>query len=614
MFGLLINPAPMHDESLVGYLHRLGNCNALWNGEVIKLFKELTDEQVYEWLNENVRPISWHEVVTEIRAPKFNNQKVWSLTKVKYCPNCLASGFYWRELWDLTLYTTCTAHKVELLYECPGCRAKSTQKILVTKTCDNCGYPALKAYAPATAVDESQFWISTELEKRLRLGINNSSGGVDSLTYEQFHFLAVRIGVRALSRTCFMNMTVASVASKNVVPELAIAAGQILFGWPKAFHDLLSDLMRQRESNLTKKLGSVFGLIYNDVYLSLTDRCYDFIRSEFERYVVLYWEGPLAMRNRRLSECTLLAHRWLPYNKAARKVGLPENFLRRMRLSGELDAREFTYSCGKTVAVVDIEEVRKLSLVRHEPLNLRETSRLLCLSRKRIEQLIDAGILTFFGGCPSAGEKWLVDYDSIVALRPSDFLADPGEDFLTISQITKHYLPTSSGLVELVRAIQSGDIPAFCRADSETVNVGKWLVSLNELVLKKIVIRTSSQEKGMSVASAAKVLGVKEEVAYSLVRLGRLRSEIVQCSRRSAHVVNLEAIKHFKQNYILAPEVALMLGKPKVNALLKLRVEGFFPIAGPTLLNAKCRQYVWRRSKKLTAHLASATHPRELLV
>lgn len=285
-----------------------------------------------------------------------------------------------------------------------------------------------------------------------------------------------------------------------------------------------------------------------------------------------------------------------------------------MRLSGELDAREFTYSCGKTVAVVDIEEVRKLSLVRHEPLNLRETSRLLCLSRKRIEQLIDAGILTFFGGCPSAGEKWLVDYDSIVALRPSDFLADPGEDFLTISQITKHYLPTSSGLVELVRAIQSGDIPAFCRADSETVNVGKWLVSLNELVLKKIVIRTSSQEKGMSVASAAKVLGVKEEVAYSLVRLGRLRSEIVQCSRRSAHVVNLEAIKHFKQNYILAPEVALMLGKPKVNALLKLRVEGFFPIAGPTLLNAKCRQYVWRRSKKLTAHLASATHPRELLV
>lgn len=612
MFGLLINPAPMHDESLVGYLHRLGECNGLWNGEVVKLFKELTDEQANEWLGEDIRPVSWKDIATEVRVPKFNIQSVWSLINVKYCLVCLADEFYWRELWDLTLYTTCTMHNVNLVYNCPGCQEKCNLKLLITKRCDKCERPVLEQFERDRQVDESRNWISAELEKRLRLRSDNNFGGVHSLTYEQFNFLAIRVGVRAISLKYFMSLIVVSKTSRNVIPELAVAAGDILMGWPQTFHCLLTELMKQRISNITWKLSSSFGPIYNDLYISLTDQCYDFIRSEFEKYISLHWEGPLAMRNRRLSERTLLAHRWLPYNQAARTVGLPENFLRRMRSSGDLDDREFTYSCGKTVAVVDVEEVRKLSLVRHEPLNLRETSRLLCLSRKRIEQLIDAGILTFFGGCPSAGEKWLVDHNSIAALRPLEFLKRSGDDFLTISQIAKHYLPTSGGLVELVRAIQTGEISVFCRAESETINIGKWLVSKSELVLNKILIDTSLQEKGMSVANAAKILGVKEEVAYAIVRLGWLRSVTVQCSRRSAFVVTVEAIRHFKQNYILAPEIALILNTPGARVLKKLRKEGFLPVVGPSLLNAPCRQYVWRRSKKLIAYLTSAGKLREL--
>lgn len=606
MFGLLVSPTPEQGESLVGYLHRLGDCNGLWNGEVVKLFKELTDEQLHEWLSENNRPVSWRQMSTEIRVPRFSHQNVWSLGKVKYCPICLASGFYWRELWDLTLYTTCTAHMVELLYNCPECKSKSTQSILLTKCCGNCGIPTLKEYVQPTDIDGPKFWISAELEKRLTHRSENNSSGIDSLNLEQFHFLAIRIGVRALSRKYFMNMTVASMASKNALPDLATAAGKVLMGWPQSFHDLLTGLRELRASKFNCSLGSAFGRIYNDVYLTLTDRCYDFIRAEFEKYVVQNWEGPLALRNRRLSESTLLAHRWFPYHKAAREVGLPENFLRRMSFAGELNTREFIYSCGKTIAVVDIEEVRKLSSIRHEPLNLRETARLLCLSRKRIEQLINADVLKFFGGSPHAGQKWLVDYASIVALTSVEFQANTNEDLITISQIAKHYLPASGGLAELVGAIQSGEIRVFCGAESENVNVGKWLVSLNELIQSKITIPICVKEKGMSVACAAKMLGVKEEVAYALVRLGRLRSETVQCARRTTQVVSLGAIKHFKRNYILAPEVALVLGIPRVNALLKLRAGCFLPVAGPSMLHAKCRQYVWRRSKKLTGYLVSA--------
>lgn len=605
MLGLVINPAPEHDESLLGYLHRLGRCNALLNGEVIKSFKELTHEQIYAWMSEDIRPKSWSEMVEHVRKPKFNGKQVWSLTKLKYCPTCLASGIYWRELWDLTLYTTCTVHNVDLVYKCPRCNTSSSLGILTSERCDFCGCSVMQEHTPASNVEASKLWLSSELEKRLNSGVDTRDTGIDSLTYTQLHFLAVRLGVRALSCKYNINMTMAVKSSDNVAPEIAMAAGQVLIGWPHSFYRLLSDLMEVRSSNITFRLRSAFGLIYNDMYISLTDRCYDFVRDEFERFVVQNWEGPLAKRNRRLSECTLLGHRWLPYKKAAHMTGLPESFLRRMHFSGDLNAREFSYPCGKTVAVVDFEMAHRLSLLEREPLDLRQTARLLFLSRKRIEQLLRAGILKFFGGPPHAGEKWLVCYSSIVALSPAKFLSTPSDDFITISQIAKHYLPTSSGLVDLLLAIRDGQIPVYCRAESEALNIGKWLVNKNALLQKNITLTNSSNLAGMSVGEAAKILDVKEEVAYALVRLGQLRSETVQRSRRKAHVVSLEAIEHFNRNYILSKEIGKRLGVPVGGTLCHLREAGFLPVIGPTLSDAHCRQYVWRRSKGLTAYLAS---------
>lgn len=603
MLGLVLSPTPEHDESLLGYLHRLGKCNALWNGEVVKLFKALTCEQISTWMNEEIRPRSWCEAVKYIRDPKFDSKNVWTFTKFKYCPVCLASGLYWRELWDLTFYTTCTVHNLELLYKCPRCNAKSSLGVLVSECCDVCGCSVLQEHTYASNIDASRLWISSEIENRLRIGVCKNDNSINSLTYLQLHVLSFRLGVRALSCKYNMDMTLAGNASVNVTPEVAAAGAQVLSGWPSSFHNLLSDLMEVRNSNVTFKLRSAFGLIYNDVYLSLTDRCYDFVRNEFERFVVNNWQGPLTKRNRRLSECTLLGHRWLPYKKAAHMTGLPENFLRRMHLSGDLDAREFSYPCGKTVAVVDFEMAHRLSLIEREPLDLRKTSRLLCLSRKRVEQLLKAGVLNFLAGVPYAGQKWLVCYSSIIALSPTYFLPEPGGNFITISQIAQHYLPTSSGIVDLVLAIRDGHIPVYCRTESEALSIGKWLMNPDELLHNNITFTKSSTLVGMSVGEAAKILNVKEEVAYTLVRLGRLRSETVQRSRRPAKVVSLQAIQHFKRNYILASEVAKILGTSVVNALIQLREGGFLPIVGPTLSDSYCRQYVWRRNKKLAAYL-----------
>ncbi|MEX5540334.1 TniQ family protein [Pseudomonas poae] len=605
MFNLLINPAPKGDESLAGYLHRLGHSNGLVNGEVLEFFKSSNDYEVYEWLGCEQRPISWQGTVDELRKPSVSNQKAWSFSNPKYCPICLLSDFYWRELWDLNLYTTCTRHGVQLLYACPFCEGKNNLSLLKAKSCSRCGHSILNTNKSTEIIDPARHWISRQLEKLFKENEADQVKSFDALSYEEFHQLAFRIGVRTLSVDRFITLKTPMLDSLSIAPQLASAAGTVLMGWPVAFHQLLADLKHVRKSKIYWQLASAFGPIYNDVYMFLNNERFDFVRSEFERYVVLNWDGPLAKRNRRLSECTLLEHRWLPLKKAGRMTGLPESFLRRMHLSGELETREFQYACGKISAVVDIEQARKLSTDVREPLNLRECSRLLWLSKKRIEQLIMAGLLKISGDAPKRGERWLIRYDSILDLMPSVFLQVSGDDYITISQVAKHYLPTADGFPQLMKAIKSGDVSVFCGADSEAVNIGKWLVSSQEIKAKTITFHTTPRPNGFSIGEAAKVLGVKEEVAYALVRGGQLGSEIVQCSRRSAQLVSNKSIEHFQRNYILAPEIGKVLKMSTISVRHYLRKWGFNPIAGPSLLRVQCRQNVWRRTKKLSALLVS---------
>ncbi|PWE43040.1 TniQ family protein [Pseudomonas prosekii] len=612
MFNLLINPSPKGDESLAGYLHRLGHSNGLVNGEVLEFFKSSNDDEVYEWLDSEQRPVSWQVTVDELRKPSVSNQKVWSFSNHKYCSICLLSDFYWRELWDLTLYTTCAKHGVPLLYTCILCEGKNNFSLLKAGSCSRCGHSILNISKSTEIIDSARHWLSKQLEK-LFSGVKvNGVEDFDALSYEQLHQIAFRIGVRALSLDKFITLKIPVQESLSIVPELASAAGRVLMDWPDAFHKLLTDLKHVRKSKISWQLASAFGPIYNDVYIFLNHERFDFVRSEFEHYVVSNWDGPLAKRNRRLSECTLLEHRWLPFNKAGRMTGLPESFLRRMHVSGELETREFQYACGKITAVVDIEQARKLSADVREPLNLRACSRLLWLSKKRIEQLLMAGLLKTSGNAPKPGEQWLIRYDSIFDLVPSVFLSVPEDDFITISQVAKHYLPTAYGFPQLMTAIKSGEVSVFCGADSEVVNIGKWLVSSQQIKAKVIAFHTAPRPNSFSIGEAAKILGVKEEVAYALVRGGQLGSETVQCSRRSAQVVSNKSIEHFQKNYILAPEIARILKMCTTSVRYYLRIRGFIPIAGPSLLRAQCRQNVWRRTRKLTALLVSISQKSDM--
>ncbi|RON02137.1 hypothetical protein BK658_07735 [Pseudomonas brassicacearum] len=423
--------------------------------------------------------------------------------------------------------------------------------------------------------------------------------GLEGLSLEQLHALAIRLAVRSVRPEYAKPMKVADAGAIEVAQPLAKAAGEILMNWPQAFWDLLSDVRFTRPTELGWKLASALGPLYADIFTGLKPKCFDFVRAEFEKYLQQSWDAPLARRNRFLSKQTVLEHRWVAVGTAASLAGTHKSYVQRMLESGQLDSRAFTHPSGRVSTIVDIHQVRAISDHMEKAQCLKDTAQTLHLSESRVRQLLCASMIQFYGKHPERGEKWLVDQDSLAALHPPSISPPMDDDYLTVSYVTKHYLPTGGGLVELVKAVQAGDVQIYGKHLDETA-VGQWLVSKAKLMYwLHNNLRQYSARSVMTISEAGDLLGVKQEVAYAMVHKGLLSTVTCQSGRSLTKMVNLSAVSRFKRHYVFGTELSVLLNISPKHVLEKLWENGFKPVAGPTIMRSPCRQYIWKRSIKL---------------
>lgn len=98
----------------------------------------------------------------------------------------------------------------------------------------------------------------------------------------------------------------------------------------------------------------------------------------------------------------------------------------------------------------------------------------------------------------------------------------------------------------------------------------------------------------MSVVQASEHLGVKQEVAYALIRLGLLEADETRLGRRTVTTLSTEQVQRFHSNYVLASELARACGRSPKAVVAALAAEGVTEIAGPNRGN--CRQVVFARA------------------
>ena len=157
---------------------------------------------------------------------------------------------------------------------------------------------------------------------------------------------------------------------------------------------------------------------------------------------------------------------------------------------------------------------------------------------------------------------------------------------------------TEAEFSALAQSIVHGRLRAFSPGGTR-IPFGKLL--LDEQEIRSWRLSRQRQASGMSVSQAAKELGVKEEVAYALARLGLLRTDTERHGKRKTQTVSDASLKRFRRSYVLAPELAALLKTDPRGMAKRLISAGIKPVAGPRLAGAPCRQYVWRRDVTTTS-------------
>lgn len=232
---------------------------------------------------------------------------------------------------------------------------------------------------------------------------------------------------------------------------------------------------------------------------------------------------------------------------------------------------------------------------------------MLGLSKARVKQLIRAEILKTWGGPPKIGARWWVGCDSINAIVGCGANASARTQIMSgeqsIDHLLRHRVHDEQTFLRLISAILSGDVEVVGTLTGRQ-GIRAWFVCQKqaEKILEPSAERVSAD---LSVVEASKKLGVKQEVTYSLIRCEILESYKIQIGKRMVRLVTNRALKRFSQNYILGIDLAAMFGTSPKNLVSYLSQRIIYPIAGPTVATNPCRQYCWRRSKKLCSLIAA---------
>lgn len=608
MLGLLVRITPYADESLPGFLHRLGEANGLSGTFMVERFKS----ENYAGQESCCIPAgvsaSWRGIARELRAPSTRPMPIWNLRRRRYCGKCLGEMPYWRASWDLSLTTACPRHRVRLLDTCRHCGTALDWSAHMTPACPVCGH-ALSSdrpdYLPAASLEE--IWLSRELALRLTGKGHLGNRHFEHLNLADFHEIAFRLGACAARPNARKPLKIADSGSLEAGRPICQAAAAMLRDWPNGFSRSLDHIRAQRNILETWKLGSALGPVYREVSRRFTAPEFRFVRDALEKYLQDAWQAPLALRHSNLSSSTISTHRWLPVDEISRRLDLKPSIVSRIANTGEVASRSRQYACGRIAQIIDATEVSRIADELRTAVDAEQAADLLGLSTARVKQLIRLRFLKIWGGSPTTGSTWLIGRKQIDAILGLDIdvpvLPHIGEYQVPVAHLLRHTFDGEHDFGAFMTGILVGDIDIVGLLGNSP-RVSDWVVDQRQI--DKLSDKPPTiGDADVSVVEAAKLLSVKQEVAYALVRHGAIKSRLQKVGNRTTRLVRRQDIEAFRRDYIFGSELAKILGKSPKSLVDVLKRRHVSPAGGPTVADRPCRQYYWRRSKALEAVIQS---------
>lgn len=595
---LLVRPFPGRHEGPLGYLLRLAEANCMSTAELSRLGIRYDPGCLarQRLLPELALDADLHAHVVRMTNWLDTKGRIWNARHARFCPHCLAEDPIWRAGWELYFHDVCPRHGVWLVDQCSSCCQPVRWRRDSLLRCQ-CGSD-LRAETPGTAPDHLRR-LSAILEAKLlgRVELNPLPPFAE-LDVDQVQRLVRYLGGYMDPLSNPKPLKLRNAGRLEVSWPISSLAAEILFDWPHALHRTL-DRLQAASAGEKNGLKGLFRQAYLYLYKGLKEGAYNPVRDAFEAWLAENWKGLVARRNRRLAVELLEKVRWIPGSVAAEALGISMARLRLLIREGKLEGEESFSTSGRRYTVVRRDQLDTIRLQLAGEMTMAEAMELLGVGKVRMQRILRL----LFPSARRINDKaylpWCVPRSEVEALLalgahlPVIGISD--EHQVSLGHIFKYWNWDGDEIVALVEAVKAGTIVPQALLDNAR-GISRWIFDVAPLrALHKGM--NSGRTNWVSIPEMARILGVKQQVAYWLTHHGFVRAERLGSLKDVGSRVRREEIERFRQEHIFGREIAAILGRSSLKVMRMLAEQGIHPLRGHGA--EPCRQLVYARNHEI---------------
>lgn len=606
---LLARPFPQREEGPQGYLLRLAEANFLTvrDLEQLNVRFDLANLQRNQLMPDPALDPQLHAHVERINAQADKTGRSWNRQQARWCVHCLAELPIWRASWELLFHDACPQHGVWLVDRCSSCGSsvRWNRQHLLRCPCGADLRAEVSRACPDAVGRLSAILAASLLGKPLddasEIPVLQGMNVVDIQRLIRFlgSYLDPAAGSRPLKRYRAGKMDVSW-------PVTSIAS-EVLRDWPNAFHTSLSRLPESAQGE-KPRLGGFFNRISHYIYRGLRGQAFDFVRLAFELWLAEHWKGGLDRRNRRLPAELLAQVQWIPGGVAVERLGISMARLCHLIREGKLDGQESMSVTGRRFLIVRRDQLDQISIQIASEMTMSAAMEVLGIGKVRMQRVLRLLFPSARRTYDKAFLPWCVPRGEVeVLLSIAGHLPGvgiPDEDQVSFAYLLRYWNWNADEIVALVEAVKSGTIAPVALLDSAR-GIGRWVFETRQL-RAWVLGQNISRANWLSIPELAKVLEVKQQVAYWLTQNGLIPAAKLGTLKGVGSRVRRSDIDLFRKNYIFGREIAAILGRSSKKAMMMLREQGIYPARGHST-EPWCRQLVYSRNDEIQRFLSQIT-------
>ncbi|WP_157137977.1 hypothetical protein [Herbaspirillum lusitanum] len=593
MNTLPLRPLPKSGEALSDFIARLAFANGyqayeLWN--VLNKGIGAHESVLSQALNGLALPEFSGPICSGIEIPVNSfGLKSSDFTHLyrRWCPLCVELEPWLRPAWRLKISIACASHGVHLLERCPRCHNSPNVGEIMHGVCE-CGVVFKKVLSRAPKKQVELMWaLQASLLDKAVLPLDGESA---TLTTQQLVRLIFYTGRFIDGPTLSKPGKIRDLESLSVALNLVTGVSILLKGWPGVFWDCLQKYVDNSPGDMS--VQRVFSPLYHVIYKDLREPAFQFLRDAFELFLLDHWRGELCGRHRLFSEVTVSGSRHQGLAHIARATGRGRETLKRLVHQDWLPANRFSRSEKREVITIDRTKLADFIPDASHFLDLRSVSRLLGIKRTRLRELVAVGIiLADMAPRWSTRSHWHFRRSEIdrflleIRQLANSYTGVIGS--VTLRHAFQYWHLKTHELKDLLQAVKEKRIfislsehGQFCDVAFEEKKLHDWLSQHRQ-----------STAEWISATTAAKMIGLKEQVVYELIAKNLISADIESRDGRIFKRISSTSLERFRREYVSLAELAIQENLSPNTLLKKLNV---VPVSGPKIDGG--RQYFYRRA------------------